>query len=364
MMRILRDSLLGAVLLVLVLAGVSRAELLGLTASVQGAVAAGEESDFAIEEFPGTTNVLPMSARAELVSEPAEGSAGAAGARGVFNDPRIGLTVLPRDFGLDAAVYTEQGELVFEAGAASSEVRRIRHSAADVGAAEGEEVELFGRFLVMGVLVVWGESGDLDLTGVEVALQLTVTQQSSGGASQEVLASSVSLVGGEGGEVELTGDGALAGAPLALVEVSGSDDFARVVLLVIPEVVLTYEYTAVVGQEYSLAAELSAELVNAGEGTGAALAIGLPLAELAEVIGGAEGEVLAEVIEATAALAELGLLGLVTIDGGQSEAVLASPWRCGSLGAEVPLGLSAMMGFMFVFMFMMPGLRRRRGSMG
>lgn len=49
-------------------------------------------------------------------------------------------------------------------------------------------------------------------------MQLTVTQQSSGGAtgqggvSQEVLSSSVALVGGEGGEVELTGEGSLAGA--------------------------------------------------------------------------------------------------------------------------------------------------------
>jgi hypothetical protein len=361
-----RTSVLVLVSLVGVWASAGRGELLDLTATVESEVAEltpGAESDFAQEGFPETTNQLPMAAVAHVITESTEGDpVGGGRAHAVFNDPRTPVGIEPIDFGADGAVYTHEGEIAYVAAALASETRTIRHLAIEVGEPAGSQPTFNGRFLVKGVLAIFAQSEGLDWDGTQVRLQLTVQQQGAG-ATTEVFSTWLDLAGTADGQASTAAEGSLARVPVAVIEVDPTEEFGRIVILVIPEIILRYSYTAIVGEQFSLTGSIALDLANTGEGVGAAAAIGIPPDALAdtvdEVVGGAAGQNLALAIQAARALADVGVFQTESVSGqepDESIVFVGTEGRCASFGAEVPLlGFAGLTGMLLSA----PRLRRR-----
>jgi len=362
-----RTSVLVLVSVMGVWASAARGELLDLTATVESEVvelAPGAESDFAQEGFPETTNQLPMAAMAQVITESTEGDpVGGGRTHAVFNDPRTLAGIEPIDFGADGAVYTHEGEIAYVGAATAAETRTIRHLAIEVGEPDGSEPTFNGRFLVKGVLAIFAQSDNLDWDGTQVRLQLTVQQQRSGAAT-EVFSTWLDLAGAADGQASTAAQGSLARVPVAVIEIDPTDEFGRIVVLVIPEVILRYSYTATVGEEFSLTGSIELDLANTGEGVGAAAAIGIPPDALAdvvdEVVGGAAGQNLALAIQAARALADVGVFQTESVSGqepDESIVFVGTDGRCASVGAEVPLlGFAGLTGMLLSA----PHRRRRR----
>ena len=366
-----RTSVLVLVSLIGLWASAGRGELLGLTATVESEVAElapGAESDFAQEGFPETTNQLPMAAVVQVITESTVGDPVGGGLmHSVFNDPRTVTGIEPIDFGVDGAVYTHEGLIAYLGTATAGETRTIRHLPLEVGEPEGSEPTFTGRFLVKGVLAIFAQAENLDWEGTQVRLRLTVQQQRSGAAAAqagttEVFSTWLDLAGTADGQPSTAAEGSLARVPVALIEVDPTEDFGRIVILVIPEVILRFPYTAVVGEEFSLAASVELDLTNTGEGVGAAGAIGIPPDVLADVVddvvGGAAGQNLVLVIRAAAALADVGVFETESVSGqepDESIEFVGARGPCAALGAEVPL-----LGFGGLVGMLMSAPRRRR----
>ncbi len=236
------------------------------------------------EDFPGTSDELPIAAVTKLVALDPEEAAGSVAA--LFADPTELDQPNPEEFAMNFALSSVTPHTYYEALAASSEERDIVFSSAEiVGTQDGDEIELIGRLFLDGALTIFAAESAKDISNVDVTLRVTVTKIASDETETTVFEGTVTLAGAADGQVTIEADGDLPTDTLVLSDLSVlNPDFGVFQVLIIPPMELDYQYDAVVGEQFTLAAKFQVEGRNDVDGIGCAAIIGTPVDSLNEVI--------------------------------------------------------------------------------
>jgi hypothetical protein len=259
-----------------------------VTASVQESSATAQgDSDFAFKDLNDTTGTLPLIAQAQLLN-PA--SVNGALAISTFSDPAASTVPNPLEFAFSIAASSESDALSRIASGSSSELREVNFLSSEIGAADGASLEVESQFFVDGLVMVWGAPG-ADLSDTTARIHLGVHQlaasasgtSSTDGSSEERLAAALTL-GSSGGALSLQASGSLAPENVVVLDLTGRvPNLGPVYLLIIPNVAISYTYPAQVGDAFRLNASIWGE-VHSQPGTGASIALGVPLVELASLL--------------------------------------------------------------------------------
>ena len=251
---------------------------------------AQSDSDLAFEDLTETTGNLPLVAEVELF-RPDQEEAGAT-AITIFQDPRATLFPDPDEFSLAVGAFSLTPSLSYQARSNSTEDREITFLAGDIGAADGTSLEARSQFFVDGLLLIWGDVGQTDLTGTLAELTLSVEQTLPTDAGPNVaLSAGLRVVGQSDGSVTVTATGGLGLENVTVVDLTGlsGNTLGAAHAVIIPATTaLPYIYPAQVGETFVLKAEIEAE-AHCQPNTGAAVELGVPLLDLAALINNVTG---------------------------------------------------------------------------
>jgi len=270
----------------------ARAEIRQFSATVEGRVqelrgASPSDSDYAFDSFPGiSTSNLPMTTNAGFTRSDSSGTVVAVGrAITPFSDPRLSAQPSPEEFGISAAAYASDAQISYESRSTATETREIVFTAADTGLADGTPIRVRSRFFVDGIAVLWTSAGVSDLSGVNAALRIEVTQNRQSTGTVTVLTTDASLAGTPDDRSSLDANGALHEGGLVRLDLNGAvPELNAVQAILIPEVAIPYEYEATVGETFTLKATVEAVVNNRPGGRGAGVVLGAPLNELANLV--------------------------------------------------------------------------------
>ena len=237
-------------------------------------------SDFAYKDLNDTTVTLPLSAEAKLLypSLPVGAQAIA-----TFSDPTVSTTPDPLEFGFNIVASSESDALRRLAWGESTETREVNFLASEIGAEDGSTLEVESQFFVDGLVLVWG-TPTADMTGTTATVKLDVFQTlPSATEAAERLNASLTL-SSSGGTPSLQTTGGIAAENVIVLDLTGHiPDLGPVHLLIVPTSALTYTYPAQVGEAFRLKASIKGE-VNSQPGTGASIALGVPLVQLGSLL--------------------------------------------------------------------------------
>ncbi len=324
-------------------------------------------SDYAFEDLDETTGNLPLIVVAELPGEEGQAEDAGAVASTYFYDPRLSTTPDPDEFGLDVAVFSLLDNVFYQGRGQATETREITFTESEIGKAAGTALEVRSYFFLDGYMVVWTDTGHVDLTGTTAEVMLSV-EQIRGEQSEKVLEARLLLEGQADGSVLLTAEGALSVENVVLMDMTTEEvsELGRIHTVVIPNLAIPYFYEAKVDETFVLKADISAR-ANGRPMTGASVALGFPLQILTELFYQVTGEnstgeqlqgSLNEVVD-NAPLPAKPLKadgdGEIRIIGASPTAGLLSP-LCGAMAVELA-GLLVGLTLMRVI----PGGRRKAG---
>lgn len=246
--------------------------------------------DSAIERYPETTGVLPMTAESGITDAAAGTVKGIGLALSRLKDPRGSTGPIPEELNLDAAAYAGFPSTSFDVVSSVSESRRIRTEFQAGGPAEGEEGRFYSNFYIQGLLLAVSESDERDLTGLRAELRVTVVHVRPDQDPVTRLDAGYILLGQPNGTIEM----ALSGRaePGKVIEHDLApfvDEFSAGRLALFPNVNLQYDYEAIIGSESTLTATLEVHLVTLPEGTGVGAAFGMPGDKIGQAIGSVLG---------------------------------------------------------------------------
>jgi len=267
------------------------AEIVSITGFTQAEVTeyrfdAPGDTDRASESFPGTAAELPLQVVARLLSAIADEEAAAAAAA-QFADPRELAQPNPEEFAINLALNSISPHIRYQARAVSQETRGVVFAPAELGpfVQTGDTIDLTGRLFLDGALAIFAIDPDRDLSDAAVLLRVTVVQSSHSGAEQTVFSGELELRGGTGGSATAVAAGGFPRRSVILTDLSSLvDDFAAFHVLIIPNITIDYDYTAVAGQEFSLRATVEVEAANVAGECGVAAVIGTPVDTLRSVV--------------------------------------------------------------------------------
>jgi len=346
-----RKWLSGTIVALLVLSSVTvaPADITSLSGSVAATVHefrvdAQGDVDQASDSYPGTSE-LPLQVLAWLISEFPDEAAGMAAAQ--FADPTEYDQPNPEEFAINLTLNSISPNIRYTGEASSREVRGILYSEAELGQPAGTSVSLTGRLFLDGALVVFGVVSDRDLTGAYVRLRVTVVKQVTGQEDETVFSGSVELNGGPGGTATTTSSGQFPTANLILTDLSLlPDEFGALHALILPDLVIDYDYQATVGEEFTLRAKVEVEAANLANAVGVVALIGTPTDTFTEVVTLTQGQ------EAAAKL-----LSTIQKERDEPTGQPAFPDQtafvpplfglCGVFGLEAAVGLFALVGLKF-----------------
>lgn len=318
-------------------------------------------SDAAFESLDESTSNLPLVAEARLSSDSDPAAPSGATAVTTFNDPRASETEDPAEFAMDLVAFSLDAVTRYEGSGTSTETRQIVFTPEEMDAEPGTALLATSRFFVDGFLIVWG---DLDpLVGPTNAdVQFRVYQTRPGQDRQIVMESTLSISQNSDGTPLLQADGGLVTDNVVLIDTLGSiPELGNAYLVILPQLSIPYTYEAAVGETFTLEAEVESHVANQPS-TGAAIALGAPLADLLQSIGNEIGEPLSQA-DALARTGGVVPVPVKPLQGGKGTQVQvltspASAWEriipCGGLGVE-----SAMLPA-FTLMLTFAGRRRWR----
>ncbi len=256
------------------------AEIISISGSAEASVqeivdGSSGDLDEASDTFPGTMSALPLQVAATLFDSD-EDAAGIAAAQ--VADPTTALGTNPSDFALDITLNSTPDADYYIGSATVEEVRTIRFSPTEAGAATGETVSFNGRFFLDGALIIFADASVTDLSDTEVELRVNITQ-----AGSSVFSGTILLRGTSGG-TNLSTTGSF---PQSQVNIA---DFSVLVpelsvfqVITFPETFLTFPYEAVVEEEFELRATVSVEAKNQ-PGVGVAALVGIPISSFEDVV--------------------------------------------------------------------------------
>jgi len=328
-------------------------------------------SDSAFEQLGETTGNLPLIVEALLTQ--AETEDAGAGVKTTFSDPRATETPDPNEFGLAVVGFSREGDAAYAAVGGASETRSVTFTASEIGASEGTGLTAQSYFFLDGLLVIWGESGNTDLTGTSASMTLRIEQwRSSDDQGTTVLEAALMLAGPPsdsppessgvplGGDVLCTANGALTVDNVIQMDISDLvPELGTIQLVIIPGLSIPYTYMASVEEPFTLHARVEGETHNR-PGTGAAVMLGVPLSQLTGLIDEVSAEGVSEDFEEVLqTLLSAGLIAAkplpesdgttkITVNPSARLFAFAEGPLCGILGAE-----SAVLSIVFAVLAML-----------
>lgn len=341
------------VLLSVVLGGVSgiaaRAEVLEIRGAVATSVAVFEgeaagDSELASDSYPDTSDALPLQVFARLIDP---SGLGAGGSAAQFADPTELDQTNPEEFAVNLALVSESGSQRYTGSAVTTESRRIRFSASEVGSrGEGDVVSLTGLFFLDGALALFSTQSEPDLSGNVVTLRVLIELVDAEGERSSVYVGQLSVSGDEAGELSVSVGGDMPTETLIRTDLSSVvSAFPTFEVILVPSLVLDYAYEVEVGREYTLEASVRVEAETRGGEVGVAGIVGTPVDSLENVIAAVEGDdVAAKVVGAL--LDERAYPTGTRVVPAERLAPVSLP-GCGMLGFEsllLPLSLVGAMG--------------------
>lgn len=236
--------------------------------------------------YPDTGATLPL----QVVARLADPNAAAAVAGAQFADPRTATGPDPDEFAIDVALSSIAADVRHTAYAKTEEVRGVRFSPGEVGAAAGRIVQLTGRMYVDGALAVFAGRSAGDLTGATVLLRVTITKEVEGQPAQQVFLGTLQASGGANRRVSIEAGGSFPRSGVIATDLAGIDPQLSVFrAYVFPNLVLDYSFEATVDQPFSLRATVEVQAANIAGEAGVAAVIGTPIESLTEVMSHTEG---------------------------------------------------------------------------
>ena len=298
-------------------------------------------SDLAFENLGETTGNLPLLAEAKLTEPTDPDTGGAANSR--LADPRATQDADPAEFGIAALANIASGQSSWTASSAADETRGIVFTAGEIGQDDNTDLLARSFFYLDGILVLWHQAGSTDLSGSSAEAVIRVEQTRGDGPPVNVLTASMSLVGQANGIPTLTAGGVLTADNVILLDASALvPQLGTVQLAILPKLAIPYEYSARVGETFTLKASAEGRLQSSGR-TGAAVILGPSVDEVVQLVsdvagqdvGAALGQVLNNIIKASLTPARpLPADSVKTTVTVQTQSRLLPAGLCGALGAE------------------------------
>lgn len=351
---------------------VANGEIRSFAATVESEVkefAGGSPSDseFAFDSFPGvSTSNLPMNTQVGFSRTGPDGAVVAEGrAVTTFSDPRLSALPSPEEFGISSLTVSSDASLSHNSRCKTTETRTIVFTAADTGLADDTAIRVRSQFFLDGIAVLWTTASVSDLSNVWTTLHLDIVQERPDAVSVTVLTADITLTGAPEEKAILQTAGAVTADNLIILDLNGAvSDLSAVQGVLIPDIAIPYEYDTAVGESFTLKATVEAVSNSEPGGHGAAVVLGVPLLDLAQLInnvtGGTAGTLLTDLAKTTSQTVrpkapllagkdlEIRALGTSPDDDpfGVNERLLRP--LCGTLGLEVPLMLAVSGTMMFM----------------
>lgn len=293
-MRVAHRTTLGGLATVVCLAWAASAwavvETIDATVTAEVQEFIGSEivnSDAAFESLDETTGNLPLIVQAGFDQfNEVEDSIAAVRARAVFSDPRLSVTLNPKEFALEAAAFSVDPGIFHTGRAESTETREITFLSEEIGNnPDGTPVQAISQFFLDGLMAVWGDFVELESGGTVAVVNLNVVQTPSGEASPTtVLEAAITLTHNPDGTPSLSVTGALTADNVILIDASSVlPELGEVFFVLIPEIGIPYVYDAVVGEPFQLDARIEVSVENEPD-TGAGVALGLEFDQIQSAI--------------------------------------------------------------------------------
>ncbi len=325
-----------------------RAEITSIQGSVEAEVAelrdgSAGDRDRVFEAFPDTATTLPIDAIARLLSGSGEVE-GVGISAAQFADPRDLAQPNPEEFAINLALNSVSSSVAYQGRAITREVRAVTFTPAEFPQIPtGERVPVFGQIFLDGALAVFALDAQTDLTGAHATIRVEVLRHGGSLPDETVFRGEIDLRGTTDGQVRVVTSGDIPAARLILTNLSVlNSDFAAFHALIIPRLTMTYPYDAVVGESFTLSANITAEAGNLPGRTGVAVILGTPVDSLADVIRLTRGQqVAAKTITALQNERAHPTGTPVTPDPGLGPLLPA----CGLVGFEGLLGFVALAGW-------------------
>ena len=304
-------------------------------------------SDEAFEDLDNSTGNLPLVVDVGFIHTGPNGEKSGTSATTTFNDPRLSLEPDPNEFGIDVTAYSEDLDTSYASLCNSTETREINFSPTEIGVPVDTEIRVRSHFYVDGLIVVWGKLGQTDLSDTVGEFWLTVKQHRPDDTEDTtVLETAVKLTGRPDGTVNLSATGGLAPANVTLMELGSLiTEVGPMHILIVPDTAIPYLYDTKVGEHFSLRAEIEGR-INTQPGTGAAVALGVPLLELIDLItdvtGSDVGTVFQDTLQNALSFGPLPLKPL-KVDGQETEITIVGK-ADSSLLSILPIPICGLMG--------------------
>lgn len=311
------------------------------------------DSTVANDTFPTTQSELPLQVVATFATtDPNDPAAAAVAAQ--FADPRELNQENPEEFAINLSLNSISDAVRYEGQAISQETRGVLFSTDEIaGTAEGETVNLTGRFFLDGALAIVSQVGGRDLTAASVKLTVTVERIAGDAAPEAVFSGVLTLSGTAAGDVDVESTGDIPTDALILTDLSAlNDDFTVFRLLVIPSVAIDYDYSAVIGEPLTLRATVQVDAANEVDRVGVAAVLGTPTDTIAQVFSATQGSETAQKLLAAVQSERDNPTGEPAFPAAPTFPLLSL--LCGPLGFGTQLGLLAVC--------LAPRLNRRRAA--
>lgn len=243
----------------------------------------------AFDDFPATQTELPLQVVARLLSDDAAVAGAIVAAQ--FADPRLVAGPNPEEFAVNLSLDSVTPETRFVGRATLTEIRDIVFNVGELGnQPAGTPVTLLGRLTIEGTLAMFSSTAGRDLSGARVRLLVTVARQVEGQLDQVVFSGTVTLAGAPNGRVEVTTGGQFPSSTLILTDLGRfTPSLFTFQALILPNIPITYEYAAVVGEPLSLTATVQVDAENLPDNCGVAALLGTPTDLLQDVIAATKG---------------------------------------------------------------------------
>lgn len=339
------------------LAQAARAEVTSVRGSAAAEVreiqgTATGTSDSVALAYPDPDPNLPLQAVAQL-TDPNETAAGVAAAQ--FADPRTASGPDPDEFAIDIALSSISPDVHHTATGKTEEIRGVRFTPSEVGAAAGEVVRLTGRMYVDGALAIFAGNAATDLTGASVLLRVTITKEVSGQEPQTVFSGTLHAAGGADRQVTIEAGGRFPQSSIFTTDLAGIDPQLSVFrVYIFPNLVLDYPFDATVDEEFVLRATVEVEATNAPGDVGVAGVIGTPLQSITDVVGLTQGSATAQKMTTALKQERTAPTGEPAFPTQARQNCLFC--GCGLFGLESLLGMAGLLGLRSVYG---SGARRR-----
>lgn len=294
----------------------------------------GQTLDSAFEEAPGTTNILPAEALAEIAIVENSSEEGLIRSFAGVNLPNEAGPTTQGDFGVEAAAFSMLIDRGFRARAEASQDRQIIFRSGKLDLPSGAEVRIRSQFVSSAGLILAALEEAMPDALATISLRV---QQADDQGPHELLVGTTEVRLGSDGAAVLSRQGAMTNVTPLILDLSEQfEDLQRVHVVLLPLTALTYTYRAHVDQPFSLRAEVIAEVQSETGGQGAVAYLGRPpqsaLNILDRVLGNDVGQQVAGEVQDHMPT-ETGLAASAT----QIE-LLDEQHRCGNFGLDLLLG--------------------------